>query len=482
MPIEHLVEAWGHPTEASSCGNRAAHHASATGFWEGLTLLDFFLSSVEGGSQRDNQHRYLSLLSQTNENGDTPLMMACACVSDHGATLDHMLENSFRLALTQKSDENVDARVKVTSQSIQDAFNMRNSENCTALNLACGHGHTDTVRFLIRPQHMQLEFDGRLDVKILPDCNDKSTQKEFSNTSNAKVYIMDPLVNVTYDDVDFCKKSVENLTAGLKYMKQQKQDEQIREFELELKHTKECQTMLECELERISSETANALLQDSGNEGQSVAVNISTISDGAPKLKVKTKKKKRKQKCNNTKENRAQNNDTPTNAGSETKAPNDVADVNTTTNNMSSPNAWASVKKDTEKKVDLPDVDASPFVTLRDGSIVSKSHKPEIALSIQADTSALKDVTPANSVNGTKPKSLQSILKSTSVASSTNDDDIAAIMESPCLDPSMLLLSPHGMAMEMSPCQLDAVESILSHQLSATMQAQNIQSRLLDKK
>ena len=59
--------------------------------------------------------------------------------------------------------------------------------------------------------------------------------------------------------------------------------------------------------------------------------------------------------------------------------------------------------------------------------------------------------------------------------------DIAALMESLCLDPAMLLLSPHGMAIEMSPCQIDAIETILKQQLRATEEAQQIQKRLLDK-
>ena len=51
-------------------------------------------------------------------------------------------------------------------------------------------------------------------------------------------------------------------------------------------------------------------------------------------------------------------------------------------------------------------------------------------------------------------------------------------MDSLCLDPSMLLLSAHGMAIDMSPCQIEAIESILKHQLKAVNEAQKIQSRL----
>jgi hypothetical protein len=73
------------------------------------------------------------------------------------------------------------------------------------------------------------------------------------------------------------------------------------------------------------------------------------------------------------------------------------------------------------------------------------------------------------------PKTLESILQS----NSRYDDNAATIMESLCLDTYMLLLSSHGMAMEMSPCQLDAIELILTKQLNASKEARKIQSRLL---
>lgn len=55
---------------------------------------------------------------------------------------------------------------------------------------------------------------------------------------------------------------------------------------------------------------------------------------------------------------------------------------------------------------------------------------------------------------------------------------IDSAMESLCLDTSMLLLSPHGMALKLSASQLEAVEEILGHQLQAVKEARVIQSRL----
>jgi hypothetical protein len=43
---------------------------------------------------------------------------------------------------------------------------------------------------------------------------------------------------------------------------------------------------------------------------------------------------------------------------------------------------------------------------------------------------------------------------------------------------SMLLYTPHGMAIDLSPSQLDAVEDILERQLKGIREARKIQERL----
>jgi hypothetical protein len=61
------------------------------------------------------------------------------------------------------------------------------------------------------------------------------------------------------------------------------------------------------------------------------------------------------------------------------------------------------------------------------------------------------------------------------------DLDVNAVMEALCLDDSMLLLSPHSMALNLSPSQLDAIGAVLRNQVGAVEQAREIQSRLLRK-
>ena len=488
IPLEHLVEAWGHPSEVSSCGNSAAHHALAVGFSLGFDTLEHLWGCFEDEMQNARRlRRYISLLSQTNQNGDTPLMMAC--VSGHVAMIEHILVHSLKLGLGSNPDH-IDAYcVEKTWQSLTDVFRMGNIEECTALNLACGHGHTDIVRFFIQSQQVHVCWNNNsFELKLQREDNDKSSPKEDNNkTNNINVYNLKLLVNATYADVDFCKKAVENLAAGLKFMKQRNQQDKIKEFDDQHKQARDCLVVLECELERISTLTANELLLDSNDktkQRESITKPV-IISNVGPKSKGKSKKKK-KQKRNSAKQKQAQNM-----SGSEIRASEDVGDANTTTDNGKSHASWAAVKDEPEKELDtdLPFLIASPFITLQDGSVISRSQKSEYPLSIKPDHSSLDDAIsniPVSS-SGTKPKTLQSILESTtssiiSPAAVADDGDVmAAVMESLCLDPSMLLLSSHGMAMEMSPSQLEAIESILNHQLNATKEAQKIQNRLLDK-
>ena len=57
------------------------------------------------------------------------------------------------------------------------------------------------------------------------------------------------------------------------------------------------------------------------------------------------------------------------------------------------------------------------------------------------------------------------------------DSEIDAVMDALCLDVSMLLYTPHGMALNLSPSQLDAVERILEKQMISVKEARQIQHR-----
>ena len=122
IQLKNLIEAFGHPTEESSCGNTAAHHALASAFSEGIDILEVIWGYIEETEsfQSSPLDRYLSLLSLTNQNGDTPLMMAC--VSGNVNTIRQIMEYSNKLAI----DSNSEKIVKTWHQRI---FNNVNNEN-----------------------------------------------------------------------------------------------------------------------------------------------------------------------------------------------------------------------------------------------------------------------------------------------------------------------------------------------------------------
>jgi hypothetical protein len=490
QPILHLVEAWGHPNEASSHGNRAAHHALAAGFSEGLDLLENIWGCFEEESHGGRLSRYLSLLSQTNHNGDTPLMIAC--VSGHDNIVRSLLKRSLQLALNTRPDD-TEASVNETWLLLKEIFNIRNGEKCTALNLACGFGHPGIVKIFIEPQNLELNsnkdlievnqlfgdkennsiYDASTELQNLDTnssknpievdllcCDKEKKLTAEANDTSRTLHKLVPLADVTVSDIDYCKETIKVLDTQLK-VKNQFKSVMIEKYSLKRKNTNECLAMMECELDRIATKTADELLLLDNHSAKSITKPI--ISNGAPR-KVKMKKKQRR----NTRKNRGRNAGVLNGVFTATRFDNET--INT------------CVKNEPDVKTQKSSNKSSPFITLQDGTVISKHQKAELdsRIDIHADDCSLDGANSDESTINEEVTKFQRILQSTNTMSN-NGDDIGALMESLCLNPTMLLLSPHGMAIEMSPCQLDAIESILNHQLKATKEAQRIQKRLLGK-
>mmetsp|Transcript_12209 Transcript_12209/g.19642 ORF Transcript_12209/g.19642 Transcript_12209/m.19642 type:complete len:167 (-) Transcript_12209:137-637(-) len=56
--------------------------------------------------------------------------------------------------------------------------------------------------------------------------------------------------------------------------------------------------------------------------------------------------------------------------------------------------------------------------------------------------------------------------------------EVDSVMSALCLDVKCLLFSEHGMALNLSPAQLDAVQQILEKQLGSVRKARDIQQRM----
>jgi ankyrin repeat protein len=460
--LSDLVSLWGHPTESSSVSegaNSAAHHAMAAGFVFGLEVIEDFLVQCEEdlASGNHTQHNRISrlqvfhsLISQSNANGDTPIMMAC--VFGHTEMIKHVLGRHLQLSAeeikatsTSKHVTIHDLKIENILQPLQQIFAIRNEEGCSALNLSCGHGNVDTVQLIARPLYVKFHQAGNsLQVDILQG---NGPDVKVSMLGDAQNFALKSLAEVSYDDVKFCKSSLENIEAELKFMQPQSGvDVNTDGFVEQSNKIHNCEDVLNAELNRISADAMSELMSGEMN----------TTSDTAPRQAAGKKSKKKKQR--KSKQHGTQvpdeNLPSPLTCGIATDHG----------------NQWSAAASTANQRGDGLLVNSSPFITLQDGRVVSKTQQSDSLETVCSD-----DAPTEVNENDLTPRSLQTVLQSQS------EFDIEAKMESLCLDPSQLFLTSHGMAMELSPCQLEAMQSILEHQLNATKEAQDIQKRLLRK-
>jgi hypothetical protein len=113
------------------------------------------------------------------------------------------------------------------------------------------------------------------------------------------------------------------------------------------------------------------------------------------------------------------------------------------------------------------------FRTLADGSIVKPSKERHESENHFPNTTVYDN-------NHGIPKSMNQMFRDRLREPNRYDDmSIDAMMDSLCLDASMLLFNDHNMAMNLSPSQLEMIESILHRQVMAVHQAKQIQEKLL---
>ena len=127
---------------------------------------------------------------------------------------------------------------------------------------------------------------------------------------------------------------------------------------------------------------------------------------------------------------------------------------------------------DKQRIQSIPVKDASQpkFRTLLDGSVVKSGGGLQL-IDVSVESHSI--------VDAAQPKSVDEMLRKCLRESRNHDSSIDAVMDALCLDASMLLLSPHGMAINLSPSQLETIDSILRQQIKSVQDARQIQERLL---
>eukprot|EP00956_Cyclotella_meneghiniana_P038620 scaffold157100_cov83-Cyclotella_meneghiniana.AAC.1 len=460
--FHNLAKLWGHPLETSSTkegANSAAHHAIASGFIFGLNVLEHFNRVISFYDDNHNKANRLqafdSLITQTNGNGDTPIMMAC--VFGHTSVLNYILQRRLELSADELDElpfnaQKEDSTIQSIWQPLQIFFAIQNEEGCTALTLSCGHGKVEVVQMLIQPLFAQITWSDNECKAIVSLDNYSERENEDLDEADKRTYklCLKPLLKVSHKDLEHCKSALKGMDAEVNHMKQHKSinNAHLNEFFKQRLKLCECEQLLNEVMNYMVADVAKDLMNDKNFE-------VSTPNQHATKAKKKKKKHKGRNKML-------------------------ILDrISNEANQDNTPD-----KDESEREPANPfNRDPSPFITLQDGRLISRTQQ---ANDMDAVVQNNVDFVPSEN---SAPRSLQSVLQSQlrkkpqtrerSTKSCPESFNVEAQMESLCLEPSMLLLSSHGMAMEMSPCQLETMQAILQHQVNAAHEAQIIQERLL---
>jgi hypothetical protein len=372
----------------------------------------------------------IKLLSQVNDHGDTPLMMAAA--SGDSFAIEHWVHYlaSSLPSVASAKEQNVLKRLLA----------MTNTANDSALSLACGNGHCEVVEYLVSTE------------SINRNRNDDHAAVD------SKPGIVLPLVHVTYQDIQCVKSTLKRVQSVESKVPANK----MEEFKIKQSNTIKCLDYLQKSSAQHAEQVSLSLLKED------------EYAKRPKKSKKKSKKKKKRVLRGSTQnlENVCTNNmeGEKKKIGNESNLPCEEQD-------MSRPDLTLSEQTqtlidDTRERDQSHDqhLFTKPIVfTSEDGTIVSDFRdKIKINENVITGDNIPKD-----------ENTIEHLLRERCDDTLSRKSD--EVMESLCLDASMLLLSPHALAMKLSPSQLEAVEVVLKNQLEAVAQAKRIHCRLMSK-
>jgi len=324
----------------------------------------------------------MTILSQPNEHGDTPVMLAA--VTGNCKLLKHWIDF---IEQKTRTDEGRDKSL------IRKLFSLSNNDGMSALLLAAGHGHYEVVELL---------------------C-----------THNTKT-----LMQVTYQDIKMTKDVLNKVNV----MEHKIPSDRLQEFKVQQGNIRRCLNLMQTTSETLAENAASELL--SIEKVDDVSTKAGTR---APKKKKKKQKQKQKVALNGQKD----------------------IEIEEGVVNISNAESLQEIK----------------FVTMEDGTIVSKKNASKFMGDALASKSIQQTYVPDDN------RSIQSMLRERCIQSQFDKNSMSQaseeVMDALGLDASMLLMSPHALAMNLSPSQLEAVEKVLLIQMDAVAQAKLIHGRLM---
>ena len=340
---------------------------------------------------------FLLLGSTRNNHNDTPLMMATQSTQalEFVETWYTLARNELISIGKRKDDE--------AKSQLRELLQAKNESGDSCLSLACTHGRTELVKFLVGYQDDESEGEGK------------------GKTQPGSRATRETIVEVTADEVYKCKGSLQRMEQALNSSPKLK-----KQYQSQCDSTKACLKILQAQLEFLSDRATRELLLEEADDASSQRTDMAA--------KPKRKKKKKAKKVS---------------AAASSTILNDAA---------------PSESKQEEAKSEVT------LKTLPDGkTAVEVKGKQED--SSEASSAVFSDIGAT-----TRSQDASDLLRER--FKGISDNEVDSVMSALCLDVKCLLYSDHGMALNLSPAQLDAVQQILEKQLESVNKARAIQTRM----
>jgi hypothetical protein len=328
--------------------NTAIHHAAMSGCVPSMHIFMQMGVSAQNLGQVANAH------------GDTPLQMA--------ATAGHVHFVKAWYEIAQGEDDCL--------SNVRLILEKKNSSGDTCLSLACCHGQTQVLEFLLQT-----------------GC-----------------------CTVSHEELNKCQRAMDRMDMVFQNIKDASLYDQ---YNAQREAVRRCLGVLQISLSQTVEQAANDLLDAEDDDNKK-----------APEGQQNTKKKKKKKV---------------------------VAKESTAASAVDNESTQTATPQDRDN------VHVLQITTLEGG---------KVAVRVSSDAAAIPKpaLSPKLSVDDMFRQRFKGLPPMV-------DSEIDAVMDALCLDVSMLLYTPHGMALNLSPSQLDAVERILEKQMLSVKDARQIQHR-----
>ena len=389
------------------------------------------------GHNKEDYNFILAFGEAVNSNGDTPLMMAVAnnvSLEDGTGTSSAkaFLERWCTLVLERSKPESLQSQI----QRIQHILTAKNDDQRSILYYAWLGGIVDLIQWLI-------DIDIRNGSSSMPIITSEET-----------------LLLREYTEV--IRKTIQSNTQNNKNVTDEYKKKQRAVQEKKLMISEECTKLLEAHVQKCSEQMAQQLLEElEGGENDSV------------KPKRKKKKKKKKQQHQQTHGEQSVDNECNKErlAGTDISdgIDNDLLHLTKLTNGKLAVTVPGQQEED-DDKLEKPQVLPSAWYRKRTFSLDETNQLLRDRYKEGSTKSISATPTPTNGKEA--PRTMTTTPKTPNESS-----DADSVLSALCLDVNCLLYSDHGMALNLSPAQLDAVEQILREQLQSVAKARLLQER-----